>query len=156
MVNSSQEKAKLDKCHEMFNTNPDCNNWSKAIEAEKKAKYHLLLAKEIAQEAQREYLIAKKTRKMHEKASIKETSPQAQNQVFTELQVTLSKELEAFEEKELGKQMLKEAKQAFKQAKLEREVKEEAFKKSIPKTFPKDFESLALKNFKALSHQSNN
>lgn len=153
-INSTKEKINQKKCHEMFNANPDFNSWQKAITDLKKAKNNLLVAKEIAQKAQKEFHTAKKTRKKLEK-EVKSAPLQTYNQIIEHFQTALLKETTAVEEKESAKQRWKEAKKAYKQAKLDQERKEENFKKSIPNTFSHDFEDLALKQFKNFNLQSN-
>lgn len=146
IINSAQEQTNRDKCRQMFNTNIDFRNWQKAIEGEKKTKQALFLAEELRQEAQNEYLIAKKICKMKEKAC-ETASPQTRDQAFNDFQAALTNEKSALEEKDQAKQDFKKTKKAFKKAKLKRENMEKLFKESIPRTSVQDFEDSALKRF---------
>ena len=150
MANTNKEKTQREKCHQMFSANPNYSNWIESIRNEVEAKGDLFLAKEANKESKKEYLIAKKTRKMHEKA-FKKTSSEHHAQIFKLFKEALEKEQSAFKEKEEAKKDLREAQKNFNLAKLNREQQEINFKSSISTTFPQDFENPTLKKFKSLS-----
>ena len=149
---SDEEKAKTAKCHELFRTNADFDNWQRSITDEKKAKINLTLLKERAKDVEIEFFIAKKERESYEKA-FKESNSQTHDQNFAAFETALSKENNIYEDKELAKEMLKEAKKAYQKAKKDRRILEELFKKSVPKTSVTDFENPVVKQFKSMVRQ---
>ena len=126
---SDKEKANTAKCHGLFRTNTDFNNWQESITAEKKAKINLTLLKNRAKEVEIEFLIAKKERESYEKA-FKRSNSQTHDQTFTHFETALSRENNIYEDKKLAKEMLKEAKKDYQKAKKKRKILEELFKKS--------------------------